>query len=68
MGAGLQQNLGKAWGPTVWRDMITSAPNQIFVDVASTMRKEVDQTRKRKSTDRSKENRRKNKYTHVYRQ
>jgi hypothetical protein len=62
MGAGLQQNLGRAWGPTVWSDMTTSTPNKIFVDVANTMHNEAEQTRKRKSTNRSKENRRKNKY------
>ena len=62
MGAGLQQNLGKAWGPTVWSEMTTSTPNRIFVDVANTMHKQAESTRKRKSTDKSKENWRKNKY------
>ena len=62
MGTGLQQNLGKAWGPTVWSEMTTSTPNRIFVDVANTMHKQAESTRKRKSTDKSKENRRKSKY------
>lgn len=47
MGAGLQQNLGKAWGPMVWSDMIVSMPNTIFVDVANTMHKETERTSRR---------------------
>ena len=30
MGAGLQQNLGKEWGPQVWRTMTQSSPNKVF--------------------------------------
>ena len=62
MGAGLQQNLGKAWRSTVWSEMTTSTPNRIFVDVANTMRKQAEST---KSTDKSKENWRKSKYAHT---
>ena len=62
MGAGLQQNLRKTWGPTVWSDMTASIPNRIFTDIANTIHKETESTRKRKSTDKSKENRRKSKY------
>ena len=65
MGAGLQQNLGRAWGPTVWREMTTSTPNRIFVDIANTMHKQAESTRKTNSTDKSKENRRKSKYVHI---
>ena len=29
MGAGLQHNLGKEWGPNMWSKMTTSTPNNI---------------------------------------
>ena len=31
MGAGLQQNLGKLWGPSMWSKMTTCTPNNIFM-------------------------------------
>ena len=30
MGAGLQHNLGKQWGPEVWKGMTSASPNKIF--------------------------------------
>ena len=30
MGAGLQQNMVKEWGPELWRQMTNSSPNKVF--------------------------------------
>ncbi len=34
MGAGLRQNLGKAWGSLAWQQMTHYPPNEVFVDSA----------------------------------
>ncbi len=34
MGAGLQQNEGKEWGPTIWNKMTHSTPSKVFTDAA----------------------------------
>ena len=52
MGAGLQQNLGKEWGPKVWSSMTGSPPNQHFIDTAEYFAKN---DRKRKATDTAKQ-------------
>ena len=57
MGAGLQQNMGKEWGPTVWAKMTESSPNPVFIDAAQRSAKRADKDRKRKATDEAKEQR-----------
>ena len=51
MGAGLQQNMGKAWGPATWAKMTNSSPNQVFCDVAESSAKKSAKDRKRKATE-----------------
>ncbi len=63
MGAGLQQNLGKEWGPVVWSGMTGSPPNQHFTDTAESFAKKADKDRKRKATEKAKEQRRRSKYS-----
>ena len=62
MGAGLQHNFGKEWGPASWSTMTDSPCNSIFSMTAkeSAQRKEKDKVRK--SRESVKEKRRKNKY------
>ena len=50
-GAGLQQNLGKIWGPPTWEKMTNSLPNQVFIDTVESCAKKVETTRKRKATE-----------------
>ena len=63
MGAGLQQNLGKEWGPIVWSSMTNSLANQHFIDTARSSAKKADNDRKRKATDKAKQQRRQSKYS-----
>ena len=58
MGAGLQHNLGKEWGPSVWSSMISSLANQDFIDTARSSANKADKYQKRKATDNAKERRR----------
>ena len=46
MGAGLQQNIRKEWGPELWRQMTNSSPNKVFSDTARHSAKEVESDRK----------------------
>ena len=62
-GAGLQQNLGKIWGPPTWEKMTNSLPNQVFIDTVESCAKKVETTRKRKATEKAKESRRRSKYS-----
>ena len=62
-GAGLQQNLGRSWGPPTWEKMTSSPPNQVFIDTAKYFAKKVEKTRKRKATETAKESRRRSKYS-----
>ena len=62
MGAGLRHNLGLPWGPTVYTCM-TSKENLVYKTTAELSAKKATKDRKRKATDRAKENRRKNKYS-----
>lgn len=64
-GAGLQQNLGRSWGPEAWEKMTCSPPNQVFVDTAELSSRKVDETRKRRSTEVAKECRRRSKYSNT---
>ena len=63
MGAGLQQNSGRVWGPQIWRHMTKSSPNKVFVNTAERSAERVLKDRKRKETDKAKEQRRKSKYS-----
>ena len=54
MGAGLQQNMGKEWGPK----MTESSPNPVFVDAAQHSAKKAEKDQKRKATDEAKKKRR----------
>ena len=51
MGAGLQQNKGKEWGPELWRQMTNSSPNEVFSNTARHSAKEVESDRKRKAKE-----------------
>ncbi len=62
MGAGLQQNLGKDWGPKVWEQMSGESPNNIFTRVMDVSVKRVERDRKRKATEKAQESRRRSKY------
>lgn len=62
MGAGLRENLGSTWGPQTWTEATGSTPNPILVKAAGNMAKKRDKDRKRKSTEKAKESRRKSKY------
>ncbi len=63
MGAGLQQNLGHAWGPQAFSDMTESAVNPVYQGVAEKAAKKVAQDKERKATVEAKEKRRKSKYS-----
>jgi len=63
MGAGLQQNKGRAWGPTTWEEMTGSQPSETFTNVAESSAKQVESQRKRKATDKAKTKRRQSKYS-----
>ena len=63
MGAGLQQNMGKDWGPRAWSKMTLSNPNCIFTDTAQRSAKRLNSDKKRKAIDIAKENRRQSKYS-----
>ena len=62
MGAGLRQNMGREWGPQVWKIMTQSSPNKVYTDEANDCAKIVERDRKRKATEQSKETRRRSKY------
>ena len=62
MGAGLQQNLGKEWGPQVWKIMTKTSPNKVFSDTAHNNAKTTEKDRKRKATQEAKDRRRQSKY------
>jgi len=63
MGAGLQQNLGKEWGPEMWRQMTKSSPNKVFSDTARHSAKQVESDQKRKAKEEVKAKRRSSKYS-----
>ena len=65
MGAGLRQNLGRTWGPKTWKQMTTSFPNQVFIDVAERSAEKLNKDNKRKATEKVKSKRRKSKYTQL---
>ena len=64
MGAGLQHNFGKEWGPVLWSEMTSLPPNPVFSTTATNLAKD-DKDRKRKATDEAKVKRRQSKYSRV---
>ena len=63
MGAGLQQNLGKQWGPATWKEMTASTPNKVFTDCAKRASDRLASDKQRKSRDDVKAKRRTSKYS-----
>ncbi len=49
MGAGLQQNLGKDWGPSVWSNLTKSTPNSVFSTTAKEAKRRNEKNTARKS-------------------
>ena len=62
MGAGLQQNMGKQWGPEIWEKMTNSIPNQVFSDTAERSAENLKRQNERKAKDEVKAKRRRSKY------
>ena len=65
MGAGLQQNEGKQWGPDAWKQMTISPPNPVFTDAAERSAKRLLKDKTRKEKYETKAKRRKSKYTTI---
>ncbi len=63
MGAGLQQNIGREWGPGVWKKMTCSSPNKVFTNAAEHSAKKASKEKKRKASEEVKQKRRKSKYS-----
>ena len=64
-GAGLRCNMGPSWGPEAWQEAVGVPPSKVFQTAASKMKQQVEQDRKRKATDKSKQQRKKTKYSAV---
>lgn len=62
-GAGLQKNLGKSWGPTMWERMTGHPANEVFTRTAESSAKRAEKDRERKSKQESKDSRRRAKYS-----
>lgn len=65
MGAGLQQNMDREWGTHAWKAMTTSSPNKVFTNATEHSTKKLNKDRKRKATEKFKEQRRRSKYTRI---
>ena len=65
MGAGLRQNMGRQWGPEIWRKMTTTSPNKVYTNTADRLAKRVERDRKRKASEEAKESRRRSKYMRI---
>ena len=65
MGAALQQNMGREWGLTVWKQMAEASPNKVFKGTADCYEKTVVNNRKRMATEKAKERRRQSKYMQI---
>lgn len=63
MGAGLQHNMGKEWGPRLWKEMTNYSPSKVFTDTAQRSAKKASSEKKRKATDEVKQKRRLSKYS-----
>ena len=57
MGAGLQHNMGKEWGPRLWKDMTNSSPQKAFRDVTQRSAKKVSSENRRKAQGLAKQRR-----------
>ena len=55
MRAGLQQNLGKTWGPKTWSEMTSTNTNQVFVDISNSASKIAKNDKQHKATERNRE-------------
>ena len=62
MGAGLQQNDGKEWGPGLWKEMTNRSPSKVFSHAVQQSAKKASYEKKRKATERVKKQRRMRKY------
>ena len=62
MGAGLQQNEGKEWGPRLWKEMTNRSPSKVFSHAVQQSAKKASYEKKRKATERVKKQRRMRKY------
>ena len=62
MGAGLQQNLGKSWGPETWSHMMSTPANQVLVSVSNSASETAKRDKQRKATEKAKQQRRDSKY------
>ena len=62
MGAGLQHNLGKQWGPEVWKGMTSASPNKIFTSTAARSARCLSKNKERKGKEDVKAKRRASKY------
>ena len=51
MGAGLQHNMGKEWGPTIWKEMMSTTPNKVFSDTAQRSAKKASSEKERKAKE-----------------
>ena len=40
MGAALQQNMGREWGLTVWKQMAEASPNKVFKDTEIVLKRQ----------------------------
>ncbi len=49
MGAGLQHNMGKEWGPVAWKQMTHSSPAKIFKDASQRSAKKASSEKERKA-------------------
>ena len=58
MGAALQQNMGREWGLTVWKQMAEASPNKVFQGTSDCSEKTVVNDRKCMATEKAKERRR----------
>ena len=63
MGAGLQYNMGKEWGPTIWKEMTSTTPNKVFSDTAQRSAKKASSEKERKAKEEVREQRRIRKYS-----
>ena len=63
MGAGLQQNMGKEWGPGLWKEMTNTSPSKVFSDAANRSAKKAKYEKTRKAKDEVKRQRRMRKYS-----
>ncbi len=51
MGAGLQHNVGKEWGPSLWKQMSKCSPSKFFSTVTQRSAKKMSKEKKRKRKD-----------------